>query len=132
MSLFLHQTLNLICCGLPWFSPQALQLHSSVFVTVYECSLIPNHTLTSSSGSFVVSNGFLTTIFISFEDMFLTFFIINFIEKCVCPMLVKRVVFDPTSVYLAACQQLRGSFHVYGRVTSYILNNMLICLQRDY
>ena len=61
-------------------------------------------------------------------------FIINFIEKCyVCPVLIPPIlpttyaVFNPTSVYLAACQQLRGSIYCKSHLLH--TSNMLICLQ---
>ena len=59
--------------------------------------------------------------------------IINFIKKSVCPVIVTpllsttRAVFDPTSVYLAACQQLRGSIYHWSHLLH--TSNMLICLQ---
>ena len=80
-------------------------------MTVYECSFIPNHTLTSSSENFNVSNGFFNNNIHIICTYVFNIFILNFIEKCLCPVLVTRVVFDPTSVYLAACQQLRGGIY---------------------
>ena len=51
-------------------------------MAVYDCNLIPNLTLTSSSENFVVSNGFFNNnIHIICTKVF-NIFIINFIEKC--------------------------------------------------
>ena len=93
---------------------------STVFVTVYDCSLIPNPTMASSSElriSLLAMDFFNNNIHIICTYVF-NIFIINFIEKFyVSPVLVTPVlptthtVFDPTSVYLAACQQLRGSIY---------------------
>ena len=96
-------------------------LYSSVFVTVYDCSLIPNHTLTSSSENFVVSKGFFNNNTHIICTYVINIFIRNFIEKCVYPVLVTRVVFNPT-VYLAACKQLMYT----AEVTSYI-GLLVIC-----